>query len=119
MNDRGYERIRIISAIAFLVLIVAGLAQLGIITSPVWHDLGVVTQYSNTKVITWDGIEYTNVIVALANVTTTSHGIIHFDSHGSCPFLIRCGNNVVLSMHLNQTIGIVYKQGGWYEVNYP
>lgn len=105
----------VIGAIAY------GLYTVGVETTPVWHDLGKVTAYQSHDELVWNDNQqaYVHETWTTANITTTSHGVIPVDSRGSCPWLIACSSMEVTAWHLNQTVGVVYKQGGWYEVTDP
>lgn len=90
-------------------------------SAPKWHDLGTVTAIGTHNQLVWSenqGI-YVHNTWTTANITTLSHGVIHVDSRGSCPTLVWCISQAVNSWHLNQTLGIEYKNGGWYEAQDP
>jgi hypothetical protein len=117
--------------IATITILVAGFMVYGFmwfgdVTTVKWHDLGTVTQYQNNDLLVWEESygQYQHKTWTTANVTTISHGILHFDSRDSCPTGavlegISCASMEVSGWHLNQTLGIVYKNGGWYEVQDP
>ncbi len=79
---------------------------------PAWHDTGIVQSVGH--MYTWDNSLSNFVITWNTTFTTQNHGTIITVQQHNCS--LHCGYINWTSLRVNETIGIIRSNGGWYTI---